>query len=1016
MSFETGIDVAHDVFCGTLTRVAPSNMPSGGSPDNLNVEFLPGLVRTRGGFQPQTSYKSVAGGPWQVRYTKSYAQVPESPETLALLVNPTQDPEGLMVAGLTVIGSVSGYSAQRPWAPYSLDPGFGGPLAFSCTQFGREYIAISDGRYGYDLPRQWDGTYYDRVSQCGPGQAPTVANWTNTVPIISLQQLNSSIAGIYEVGNICTVIFGNGGVLPGSTAWAASLSRPGDLFTIVGSPVAQYNGTWPLIDITYVGTLIAFTFYNPTTGLSNTAGGTVYTGITALVSSQLSTRIVGQSVTLSGVATGGYNSTWPVLYVPQGVTTQAWIYVNGTELPNDATGQMVIPGAIVAGLHQCSVAFITRQGYITRPAPPSSWIAYGGHKAVLTNIPIGPANVVARLLIFTPYLTPPAQTGTFYSIRSVNTFATSAVPTVMEIPDNTSVSYVVDFSDTELTSGFNAQYLFGLVELGCCSGCFPYASRMFWWGELNMEQDFLSMEFNSGWNGATPLGWTTDATYGGGGARLANGGAWLDAYQITGSGPLSINGMITQPAYQTWLGTPLLAPATQYGARVTASQALQPGSVAGLVLDIYSPSLGVNAQIPFASFGSVFTTNIADFNALTGAQIPADAVIRLYGQNMSAGDVFTIDRIELFPSDEPINYTVIRASNVEDPESFDGVTGLIQPAYSNGQAIRTIYTVRDSMYMVLDRSTYVTKDTGGDPATWTDDTVSAAIGAVGPHAAGAGEDWEVKANRYGLYLYIGREPQKISQEFQDVWDTINWSYGYKIWVAVDLQQKRVYAGVPLDGATENNTILVMDYNTLDTSEMIAMYPTLRFSPYTGRRVVLEQGRKWTKWNSQLVANFPCGEFVEQPGYTAEFLFGGGGDNTLYFIDPTNRGNDNGKAVDSYYITHFFPTQDEEQGLQIRSHLHEFPFLRPYMSGSGTVSVYLYEDNLNVTLTNPELIDKWDLANPAPFDKEITLDKAKTERWALKWETNAAGAWWQIEKMTRVLGLPPDALVRGSNLV
>ena len=208
------------------------------------------------------------------------------------------------------------------------------------------------------------------------------------------------------------------------------------------------------------------------------------------------------------------------------------------------------------------------------------------------------------------------------------------------------------------------------------------------------------------------------------------------------------------------------------------------------------------------------------------------------------------------------------------------------------------------------------------------DPVSSTIGTTNPNGVAAGEDWEVKVNRYGLYIYLGREPEKLSQEIQTLWNKsgsasqMNWTYGYKIWATVDLQNKRIYIGAPINGATECNTLFVMDYNTLDTSEMIAQYPTLRFSPYSGRRVILEQGRKWTQWQFNAPGGgllpLPCGAFIEKSDGTAEFVLGGGADNNVYFIDPTNRGNDNGQAVSSFYTSHFFPTQDEEQSIQAQS--------------------------------------------------------------------------------------------------
>ncbi len=42
--------------------------------------------------------------------------------------------------------------------------------ASSASLFGREYIAQHDGQFGVDIPRQYDGTNLDRVSQVRAGR------------------------------------------------------------------------------------------------------------------------------------------------------------------------------------------------------------------------------------------------------------------------------------------------------------------------------------------------------------------------------------------------------------------------------------------------------------------------------------------------------------------------------------------------------------------------------------------------------------------------------------------------------------------------------------------------------------------------------------------------------------------------------------------------------------------------------------------------------------------------------
>jgi hypothetical protein len=79
----------------------------------------------------------------------------------------------------------------------------------------------------------------------------------------------------------------------------------------------------------------------------------------------------------------------------------------------------------------------------------------GGRKKVnVTNIPIGPSNVVQRLLAFTA-----SGGATFFP-----------VPATMTLNDNVTTSLEVDFSDTILLSGVSVENLYGQIELPCQLG------------------------------------------------------------------------------------------------------------------------------------------------------------------------------------------------------------------------------------------------------------------------------------------------------------------------------------------------------------------------------------------------------------------------------------------------------------------------------------------------------------------------------------------------------------------
>jgi hypothetical protein len=77
---------------------------------------------------------------------------------------------------------------------------FAGTYCRSITAFGREYFAFSDGFHGTDAPMQYDGTYFDRVTQYGPGAPPVVTSVAlPAVPMVgagnTLTRTNNTVFG-----------------------------------------------------------------------------------------------------------------------------------------------------------------------------------------------------------------------------------------------------------------------------------------------------------------------------------------------------------------------------------------------------------------------------------------------------------------------------------------------------------------------------------------------------------------------------------------------------------------------------------------------------------------------------------------------------------------------------------------------------------------------------------------------------------------------------------------------------
>src|SRR5258708_10921347 len=159
-----GSSDAHIEIVGGLGKyMSPADLPHGVSPDCQDVIFSNGGVATRPGMQ--ALFGPLAGNP-TVNYVKTYETLNATLRTMLL------DSNGIL------------YKETTPGTLSSIANGLAAnAYANSTTLFGREYLAISDGKTGNDLPRQYDDTNFDRVSQGGPGAGPTVVDENVTVAI-----------------------------------------------------------------------------------------------------------------------------------------------------------------------------------------------------------------------------------------------------------------------------------------------------------------------------------------------------------------------------------------------------------------------------------------------------------------------------------------------------------------------------------------------------------------------------------------------------------------------------------------------------------------------------------------------------------------------------------------------------------------------------------------------------------------------------------------------------------------
>src|SRR5258708_22337828 len=228
--------------------------------------------------------------------------------------------------------------------------------ANSTSLFGREYLTLHDGQFGIDVPRQYDGANFDRVSQVGPG------------------------AGVAAVVDIVANI--------------SSIARASNTVTVATSTP---HGIVP-----------------------------------------------GDSVTIAGVTDTSYNGVFLVATIPDSLH---FTYAQTAANSSSSGGTAAPVGSIAAGVHQCTVIFVTRQGYLTPPSAPVSWTANGVPPARFTRScppPLLSTNLASRLSF--------ARAG---GASFFYTTGYSGAPQ-LQMFDNSATSLVVDFSDIALLAGIFA--------------------------------------------------------------------------------------------------------------------------------------------------------------------------------------------------------------------------------------------------------------------------------------------------------------------------------------------------------------------------------------------------------------------------------------------------------------------------------------------------------------------------------------------------------------------------------
>ena len=607
------------------------------------------------------------------------------------------------------------------------------------------------------------------------------------------------------VGTSLTSVSWAGGVATATTSAAHNLS-PGASVTISGTSAA-YDGTFTVANIV---SSTVFTFlFTPLSGSAFSGSASVYLNwpipdtpeptYFEVVSAPSGTTFQIQVSYTDGTWSSGtikfaWNGTFFVTSVPSSTQFQYQQYgPNATS--NTTSGPSVTPwGQAAPGIHQCQVMFLTRQGYITKPSPPVTFTANGGQYVSVSQIPIGPSNVIARILAFTG-----AGGEYFFYIPTAAVVSGNVVSTATQINDNTSTFALLDFSDNTLFASIGISIpgndLANQIVIDGALGFGYYASRLITWGQRNRIQNLLNPGFDGGFVPASittlTAGMSSSATT----ASVTNGnsianGAYIqignELMLVTGGG-----GTTTLTVTRYVLGSVKFYPSTHstgdpvfvspfptgwtaasggaggilcvghygngweingsgsisqsfyddsYGAPISTpntyytARACLKGSGSSVVVTISSASTGFSSSATLTATSSgVFQYSESGFSEAMPNTIPTDMVL-----SISQGSGTTIlDELSIIYTESPYLDQIMYGSYANNPEAFDGVTGKFGAAQDSHKVMES-GIIRQTFYILTQEPSgrlHQTNDNGvTEPSGWQVNEVASNCGVLSAFA------------------------------------------------------------------------------------------------------------------------------------------------------------------------------------------------------------------------------------------------------------------------------------------
>jgi len=841
--------------------------------------------------------------------------------------------------------------------------------------------------------------------------APGLALVTTTQPHGLAPEEYVSIVGV-EPGTVATVT---------GAQWSSGKSTiitetdhnltPGCVVTLSGVTTAtsstsfSFDGTWtvestPSPDsFTYSELPITATDPDVINATANTGSVTIAWPITDTATPTYFQVESAPSTTTFYVPISYSNGTWTTgtvgfiwegtFYVTKVISSTQFQYQQyGPNGSTSAIGTVTPYGQAAPGFHLMRCTFLTRQGAVLKSSPYVKFIANGGQYLQIINIPIGPENVVARILEFTG-----ADGAYFFYLPIPAKINGQVVSTATQINDNTTTSILLDFSDNSLFAGLatsiSGNDLTAQIVLEGALGFGQYSTRLITYGQRNRIQNFLNLGFDGGYMPSAttdPSGWTVGANPGNlaSNAALPPSSAWL-INANAGSGQC---GVLSQSAYQDGYGNNILTGNDPYKLRIW----LQPSAI--------DSNLNFYAVISSASTGFTSTATInganmstrgsfieADFSETMPEAIPTDMLLTIYAISTVKNRTLLVDEVSIIYSDTPYLDGDLFGSYGNNAEGIDGESGKFGPV-TDTRKVMDFSVMRETFYMLTQEPSgrlHETTDNGTtEPSGWQVNEVGANCGALSAFsltksqaddtAASGGEEWMAWASLSGARIFGGSYPDKISQEIQPDWEKINPAAALTVWCVNDPVERALYFGVPLGSATSPSNVLFMSYRQLDSAQAIAGSPPFKVS-FSGKLIATDNSRKWSLWNMSMngaaLMYREAGTLSLVLGAGNGVTPGDGGFGNVYTLNPDIYTDDDYGQVSSYYYTYGFVNRGAEQQLQVGSHQKGFfGVLSTVTWPAGTLLLQVApNDPSNIwplscsrTVSNPNIDLQWGYGN------------------------------------------------------